>query len=100
MCSTLQYKCLAKGTMAFTCKLIETARGVTTVKRGMGAENAILTNLNVVDCCQTITNDKWIYVTINSCKLQKTSGQFEISVFEIHAVRENTRLIARCPLVL
>ena len=28
----------------------------------------------------------------------RTSGQFENSVFEIHAIRENTRLIARCPL--
>ena len=27
----------------------------------------------------------------------KESGQFENSVFEIHAIRENTRLIARCP---
>ena len=27
----------------------------------------------------------------------KTSGQFEKSVFEIRAIMENTRLIARCP---
>ena len=34
-------------------------------------------------------------VRINS--LQKTSGQFENSVFEIRATREIARLIARCP---
>ena len=30
ICSTLQHKCLVKVTMAFTCKLIKTALGVTT----------------------------------------------------------------------
>ena len=29
----------------------------------------------------------------------KTSWQFENSVFEIRAIRENTRLIARCPCI-
>ena len=28
----------------------------------------------------------------------KKSGQFENSVFEIRAIKENTRFIARCPL--
>ena len=41
MCSTLQHKSLVKGTMTFTCKLIKTVLGVTTLKRGVGAENAI-----------------------------------------------------------
>ena len=41
ICSTLQHKCLAKMTMGFTCKLIETALGVTTKKWRVGAENAI-----------------------------------------------------------
>ena len=60
ICSILQHKCLAKGTMAFTCHVIETVLGVTTLKSGVGAENALLTNLNAIDCCQTTTNEKLI----------------------------------------
>ena len=44
ICSTLQQKCLAKGTVIFNCKLIETALGVTALKRGVGAENACFKN--------------------------------------------------------
>ena len=51
-----------------------------------------ITNLNAVDCCQNTTNEKQIYFPTNSCKLQ-----FENSGFEICAIRENARLIARCP---
>ena len=52
------------------------------------------TNLKAVACCQASTNGKLIYCRSNSCKLQKLLGN---SVFEIRAIRENTRLIASCP---
>ena len=39
-----------KRTMTFTCKLIKTVLVVTTYKRGVAAENTILTNLKAVDC--------------------------------------------------
>ena len=44
-----------------------------------------LTKLNAIDCCQTTTDEKLIYFSTNSCKLQKKPGQSETSVFEIRA---------------
>ena len=69
ICSTLQHKCLVKGTMAITCNVIKTALGVTTYERGVSAENATLTNLNANDCCQPTTNEKLVYFPTNSWKL-------------------------------
>ena len=48
------------------------------LKRGVGAENAILTNLNTIDCCQTTTNEKRIYFSSNSRILQKHMGSSKI----------------------
>ena len=57
--------------MAFTCNLIKTTLGVETLKRGVGVENAFLTNLKVADCCTTPTNEKLIYCPTKPCKLKK-----------------------------
>ena len=56
-----------------------------------------LTNLNAADCFQTTTNGRLIYFLLIHANCKKTSVQYENSVFEIRAVRENKCLIARCP---
>ena len=48
------------------------------IKIEVGGENAILTNLNATDCCQTTTNEKKIYFPANSCKLQNHTGSSKI----------------------
>ena len=48
------------------------------IKGGVGRENAILTNLNAIDCCQTTANEKPIYFSTNSCKLQNHTGSSKI----------------------
>ena len=81
--------------MAFICKLIETALGVTTLKRGMGAENPIFNEFKRYDCFQTTTNEKLIYFPINSCKLQKHLGSSNIQSLKsallgkIHALSQD-----------
>ena len=53
-----------------------------TLKRGMGAEKAISTNLKVDDCCKT--NEKLIYFPTKSFKLQKQSGKIKNTAIEIY----------------
>ena len=69
---------------------------MTTLKKGVGVENAILTNLNTNACCQTTINEKLLYfLTIHAnCK---TIWAFENSLLGIRAIMENARLIASCP---
>ena len=52
-----------------------------------------LTNLKAVDCCKTPTNEKTIYFLLIQIHLSSS----KIRSLNSSAIRDNTRLIARCP---
>ena len=90
--------------MTLTCKLIKPALGVTTSKRGVGTEDALLTNLNAIDidCCQFTANETLIYFRSNLYKLQKHLDSFKIRPLKsallgnIYASLQNVLYIGSC----